>query len=443
MSAENPSPFDAAPTTYTINPGGRLGAGAAPAAEAPSVQAQVQAPVQAQAARAAKPMAMPALQVPGGLADVVPFLALAARLRLGTPAGDPARLLRSVEAEIARVFDVLPQRGWDGREVQLAKFFVCCAIDNAALNSPLAATWSGNQLSSTFFKNAAGGSKFFANVAAMLSASPGARPPLRLFQLAHLCLVCGFEGRYGIGDSMRENEIEDLKRRLLAVIGEQGHLTAASFLGSGLPTPEPLAARHWRLPIWPIAAVVGAACVIALFVFRALLGRDTDAALAKLDAGARIPLPALSEPAAPPPRGDWIERLRKVADAAGFGVAQDGATVTVTANGGLFKSASDQLRSDFEPVYEQIGALLNEVHGSVIVRGHTDQQPIRSLQFQNNTELSRARARTVGRILLSQLGDKNRIYTKALGEHEPLCGETTAQCLDRNRRVEVVLDPDQ
>lgn len=437
MPGEKPPPIEAAPTAFGINPGGRIGP-AEPAVSAPPGSTPVRP-----APRAARPMALTALQVPNSLGDVLPFLVLAARFRLGVAGEDPVRLLRSVQGEIVRVFDLLPQRGWDGREVQLAKFFVCCAIDNAALNSPLASTWSGNQLTSTFFSSASGGAKFFANVAAMLASAPAARPPLRLFELAHLCLVCGFEGRYGLGDPARESEIEQLKRRLLAVIAEQGRLTTASFLGTGIPQREPLASRSWRLPVWPLAALVAALCVVLLFAWRGLLGHDVGAVLAKLDEGAQLPLPALVAPVVKSPQAEWIERLRKLTDSAGFTLTQDGDGVTVTGSGGLFASASDQVRDEWVVVYQQIGELLDEVRGGVIVRGHTDQQPIRSLRFQNNTELSRARAKAVGRILQGRLKDKSRVYIMALGEREPVCTEMTAQCLDRNRRVQIVLDPNR
>jgi type VI secretion system protein ImpK len=293
---------------------------------------------------------------------------------------------------------LLPERGWEVREAQLAKFFVCCTIDNAALNGPLAQLWATNQLASTFFKSASGGTQFFGNVTAMLSAAPGARPPQRLFELAYLCLVCGFEGRYGVNTSPREAEIDGLKTRLLAVIGEGGPVNALGLFGSGIPQMDESIKRTWRLPVWPFAATVVALCLGLLFAYRALLGVNAETALARLEAGAAEPLPQAVMPIAPPPpQTEWIERLRGVAGAAGFAVSQDGSRVSVIASGGLFASASDRLRDDLVPVYQQIGTLLNETRGSIVVRGHTDRQPMRSLQFRSNRDLARARAKFVGR----------------------------------------------
>ena len=254
----------------------------------------------------------------------------------------------------------------------MAKFFVCCAIDNAALNSPLAQLWATDQLASRFFKSASGGAQFFSNVGAMLNALPAARPPLRLFELAYLCLVCGFEGRYGVTESPLESEIDGLKTRLLAVIGEGGRTLASNFLGSGIPRFEEAARRTWQLPVWPVASVVAALCLGLVFFFRSFLGADSEAALAQLEAGAAQPLSKVSLPVvAAPPQTDWLERLRAVVGPAGFSVTQDQQRVLVTASGGLFASASDRLRGDTSAVFTQVGALLNETRGSIVVRGHT------------------------------------------------------------------------
>lgn len=429
-------PFEVSSTIVSINPGGRLSEPVAPAAPAA-------APVRAAQAKS-RPLSLLPVQVPGSLADLTPFLVLAIRIRIGVANEDPARLLRGVQEEIARVFPALAQRGWEPREAHLAQFFVCCAIDNAALNSPLAGYWSGNQLSGTFFKSALGGVQFFSNVDAMLSARAGARPPLRLFELAYLCLVCGFEGRYGIARQPQEADIDAVKRRLLAVIGESGAIAAPDFLGTGVPRSVAEIRRAWRLPVWPVLACVAAACLALLFGYRALLGKDAEAALAQLQAGAAQPLAALAaQVAARPPEAAWIDRLRAVAAEAGFEVVQTDNRVRVIASGGLFASASDRLREDLVPVYARIGALLNEARGSVIVRGHTDSQPIRSLQFQNNRDLARARARAVGTVVASALEDRSRVFIEAVGDTEPVCPELTRDCLARNRRVEIVLDPNR
>jgi type VI secretion system protein ImpK len=442
MSGDNRLDPFGQPTTFEINPGGRVNRADTPLQQASAAESISIPP--AQRVRDLRPMQLSGLVVPNGLSDLAPFLLLATRMRLGQITGDPVQLLQGVEREIARVFTALPTRGWDSREAQLAKFFVCCTTDNAALNSPIAPTWATRQLTGTFFKNAQGGQQLFTNLNAMLAAPPGARATMRLFELAYLCLVCGFEGRYGVAGAQRETDIEDLKKRILAVIGEGRVLAVPSFLGSGVPKQDAVMRRDWRLPVWPFAAFAACACIGLILVCRGLLANDASALLAKLEKGAAAPLPALTTASVPaqPPQAAWIERMRATAGSAGFTVDQkNGNTVTVVASGGLFASGSDKLKPELAPTFAKIGSLLNEVRGSVVVRGHTDQMPVSTLQFVSNKDLSRARAKAVGQVVQTALDDKTRVYIQALGDSELLCRESNAVCLDRNRRVEIVLDP--
>jgi len=441
MSGDNRLDPFAQPTTFEINPGGRINRADTPVQPAGAVENAPSTLVQR--TRDLRPMQLSGLVVPNGLSDLAPFLLLATRMRLGQLVGDPTQLLQGVEREIASVFTALSARGWDSREAQLAKFFICCTIDNAALNSPIAPTWATRQLTGTFFKNAQGGQQLFTNLNAMLAAPPGARTTMRLFELAYLCLVCGFEGRYGVASAKRDADIEDLKRRLLEVVGEGRAMAAPSFLGSGMPKQDAVMRRDWRLPVWPFAAFAACACIGLILICRGLLANDASELLAKLEKGAATPLPALTTAAAPaqPPQAAWIERLHEATGSAGFTVDQNGNKVTIVASGGLFASGSDKLKPELAPAFAKIGDLLNEVRGSLVVRGHTDQVPVNTLQFVSNKDLSRARARAVGQVIQASLDDKSRVYIQALGDGELLCREPSVACLDRNRRVEIVLDP--
>ena len=50
-----------------------------------------------------------------------------------------------------------------------------------------------------------------------------------------------------------------------------------------------------------------------------------------------------------------------------------------------------------------IATALNQVPGRVLVQGHTDNQPIRSLRYRDNFELSRERAVSVVQVLQQTL----------------------------------------
>ena len=82
---------------------------------------------------------------------------------------------------------------------------------------------------------------------------------------------------------------------------------------------------------------------------------------------------------------------------------------------------------------------LKQVDGKVVVTGHTDNVPTRTLRFASNWELSKERARNVTQLLSTRLGDVSRISYEGRGDTEPVAGNDTPEGRARNRRVEIVL----
>ena len=50
----------------------------------------------------------------------------------------------------------------------------------------------------------------------------------------------------------------------------------------------------------------------------------------------------------------------------------------------------DRVKPTFYNLLQQIGAEMNKVQGRVLVTGHSDNVPIRTLQFPSNWHLSKA-----------------------------------------------------
>jgi type VI secretion system protein ImpK len=93
----------------------------------------------------------------------------------------------------------------------------------------------------------------------------------------------------------------------------------------------------------------------------------------------------------------------------------------------------------YERTLERIATELNKVPGSVTVVGHTDDQPIKSLRFQDNYELSRERAVNVAAILKQKLEEPARVTTVGVGPSEPRSRpESEPRNRARNRRVEII-----
>jgi type VI secretion system protein ImpK len=105
----------------------------------------------------------------------------------------------------------------------------------------------------------------------------------------------------------------------------------------------------------------------------------------------------------------------------------------------LFASASAGVNQRYAQVIADIGAAADQLPGRLLVTGHTDDQPLRSLQYQDNYELSRARAVQVADIIRSKLRDAGRVEFTGKGSVEPRYRpESSPDNRARNRRVEIV-----
>ncbi|MNC86450.1 Motility protein B [compost metagenome] len=86
----------------------------------------------------------------------------------------------------------------------------------------------------------------------------------------------------------------------------------------------------------------------------------------------------------------------------------------------------------------RIAEALNQVPGHVLIAGHTDDQPLRSLKFPNNVELSRERAASVARILERTIDNRARLEISGQGPSRPLVPNSSPENRARNRRVEII-----
>jgi len=81
------------------------------------------------------------------------------------------------------------------------------------------------------------------------------------------------------------------------------------------------------------------------------------------------------------------------------------------------------------------------------IQGHTDDQPLKSAKYPDNTALSQARAETVKAYFVKKGIDESRIQAKGYGETVPvedpkgLTGAKLNAARAKNRRVEFKLIP--
>jgi len=121
-------------------------------------------------------------------------------------------------------------------------------------------------------------------------------------------------------------------------------------------------------------------------------------------------------------------------------VLEDAQSITVRlTNRNMFGSGSAELNASYVPLLTRIGQALNDEKGSVQVNGYTDNQPIHTVQFPSNWQLSQARADAVAKVIAAHLNDPKRIKAVGKGDDDPIAPNTTADGRQSNRRTEVVV----
>lgn len=110
----------------------------------------------------------------------------------------------------------------------------------------------------------------------------------------------------------------------------------------------------------------------------------------------------------------------------------------------LFKSGSDVVDIKGKEALKSLAKVLNGTTDiSVLVEGHTDNVPIKTKLFEDNWDLSTARATSIVRILTKDYGfDADRITASGRGQFHPVRSNETASGRASNRRTEIILSPD-
>ncbi|HET6789232.1 MAG TPA: type VI secretion system protein TssL, long form, partial [Aquabacterium sp.] len=114
-------------------------------------------------------------------------------------------------------------------------------------------------------------------------------------------------------------------------------------------------------------------------------------------------------------------------------------SVIIMRGDGLFEAGSASLSDNREALMKRIAHALTQVNGQILVTGHTDNQPIRSMRFPSNWHLSQERADAVRDILLRNGVAAERVRAEGRADGEPVVENTTPTNRALNRRVEIVL----
>jgi len=108
----------------------------------------------------------------------------------------------------------------------------------------------------------------------------------------------------------------------------------------------------------------------------------------------------------------------------------------------IFTSGSAQIKKSSFPLLNQIGSTLKTKFPDSLIRieGHTDNIPVKSSQYPSNWELSSARASSIVRYLIGNLGfDETKFAAVGYADSRPIASNSTEEGRIKNRRVEIVV----
>lgn len=369
------------------------------------------------------------------LAAAGPLLSLGTTISASTYQAD-VEALRTHAVEAVRTFEVQARQGGaDPDQVRIARYIVCTFVDTAVFQTPWGghSVWGARSLLVLFEKEAQGGEKFFA-ILEQLCKNPDRY--LDLIELQYVCLALGFQGKYR-GTADGPMAVQSLQDRLYRLIRDKrpgiGALLAAHW--KGLAEPRTAA---WRvLPWWVVVTAAAAVLIGSLILLRVWL---TDAAAPTTRLLANRGLEINYQPVTPPVTPSRLKVLLAPQEHAGeLKVEEFGKRTLVTLlTPEMFRSGEARVAPGHEALFAAIGRALEEVPGRIMIIGHTDDVPVRSFHFADNTELSRARAIAVAALLRPMLSNPSRIAWSGVGSTQPRYQPPSLpENRSRNRRVEI------
>jgi type VI secretion system protein ImpK len=448
--SDNPfsEPDDSDRTVIRPAPGGRR-ATPPPQQPAPSQPFREAAP---QPARAAPIPAEGAEKISFGLNPLVeaaaPLLQLLGRLRNTYSQPDPGELRERAIQQIRAFEQAARDGGVPMDQLRPAHYALCASLDDVVLNTPWGSSggWAARSLVSTFHQEVRSGERFF-DLLTQLRQNPGTFLPV--LELMYLCLSLGFQGRYRLSPR-GPGELDRLREDLYTIIARQRQAADPALAPHWPGVPAPYKPARAIVPTWVMGA--GALAVIGgLFVwFSTGLNAASDNMFAQMLGAPLAHMPQITRaapvrpPPPPPPQAVQPDPLyvflKPEIDQGLVTVLGDHAMPIVRIrNAGMFASGSATVAPSYVRLMERIGQALKAEKGPVTVDGYTDNQPIHTVQFPSNFQLSTSRAEAARALIVRALGDPGRVTAQGHAEADPLATNATPEGRDQNRRIEVVL----
>ena len=384
------------------------------------------------------------------LAAAAPLLSLLARLGNVLSVPDPAGLRDRTAGELRRFEQRLREQKVALELIRPSHYALCASLDDVVRSTPWGSRgpWADTSLVSTFHGEVRSGERFF-EVLAQMRREPGKFLPV--IELMYVCMALGMQGRYRLSPQ-GPAELDRVREETYAIIARHSRPMEQGLSPHWQGVSAPYRPLRPSLPVW-VAAMGGAGLLALLY---ALLAFSLNDASDRLFASAlalppghvasfarpALPVAAPAEPAPPPPPGERAKLVGLLQPEINEGLAAVAGTEAVPIvrliAPDLFASGSATLNPRHIPLLQRIAADLRDEAGKLDVVGYTDDQPIRTIRFPSNYQLSEARAQATASVLATSI-DPQRISTEGRADADPIAPNATPAGRQQNRRIEIVL----
>jgi type VI secretion system protein ImpK len=370
------------------------------------------------------------------------LLGAAPRIRAMAQHPNPAQLKASLSDAVQRFETQARAQSVPNEKVVAARYILCTLLDEAAAATPWGGSgaWSAHSLLVQFHNEGNGGEKVFVLMSRLAQDVHSNRD---LLELLYVALAFGFEGRYG-DPRMKDGktQLDSVRNRLAEMLQKERGPYEADL------------ASHWQgvaaggsrlsagVPVWLVGVVAVGVLALLYGAFRFAADANSEPIFAALQA---LDVKAATLQAAPPPPPAAKPRLAgllKPEIDAGQVIVQDyvDRSVVTLKGDGFFDAGSAEINGNAKPALLRIGEELNKLPGQVVISGHSDSQPIRTLRFPSNWHLSVARAQAVREMLgTAAKVAPERMRSDGQADASPLDSNATPEGRARNRRVEITL----
>lgn len=321
------------------------------------------------------------------------------------------------------------------KKMAIVRYCLCTALDEAAhsMSWGIAAGWSQSNLLNYFEGDNDGGNKFFLLIG-RISMSPAEYADV--IEILLRILGLGFEGRYSIPED-GERQLVKIRQRLLTLLQSHRQESALPAIMAVMPDYPPPVRQRWRMPISLSLFITLFILSISWLGYRYWLFLEKQPLLAGINT-----LHDIQYTVAPPPEPRLsLSRLLEKEIAQGLLSVNENLMQShvVLNSDNSFRSAEATLSQEMTAIIGRVATEILRVKGRVVITGHTDNVPIRTLAFNNNQQLSSARAKAVAEIFTTAGIPSEMISVKGMADSEPVSSNGTEEGRARNRRVEFLV----